>query len=144
MDIVKFFSDQVSKWNDDNKCGFCWEFGAPLTRVARQRGATYHQTTNLLTSTYCDYSFNLHVVRKGDLGTNNYNEISGHPIEESRWNEIYNPIAECLDCNLQLDFCEFLGIQANQIAWSEEMERAYTDNNYYGWKITAKFRINNP
>ena len=163
MDIVKFFSDQVTKWNTDNKCGFCWEFGAPLfeettniqqtdeacctyvflTKVARQRGNEYAQSTGLLSKKWCDYSFNLHVLRKGDLGTNNYNEIKGHPIEESRWNEIYQPIANCLDCDLQLDFCEFFGIDANQMVWNEDMESNYMDNNYFGWRITAKFRIYN-
>lgn len=163
MDIVKFFAEEVSKWNENNKCGMCWEFGAPLfenatniqqldetcctyvfiTKISKQKGASYNSQTNLLTSTYTDYSFTLHLVKQGYLGTNNYNEIKGYPIDESRWNTIYKPISECIN-GLNLDFCNFIGIQPNQITWNEDMEQNYLDNNYFGWRITAKFRINNP
>ncbi|HSH68032.1 MAG TPA: hypothetical protein VLB84_20025 [Bacteroidia bacterium] len=161
MDIVKFWKQQVEKWQEDEKCGFCWEFSAPLfenvtniqqteedcctyvflTKLVRNRVPQFSANTGFLNRKFCDYSFTLHVVRKGDLGTNNYNEIAGHPIEESRWNEIYKPIADCLDCDLMLDFCEFVGLKVDEMTWREEMEQAYMDNNYFGWRITATFRV---
>jgi len=30
MDIVDFWSKQITIWDENNKCGLCWSFGAPL------------------------------------------------------------------------------------------------------------------
>lgn len=160
MDIVDFWKQQIDKWNEDEKCGMCWNFSAPLFENASniqqtsESCCTYVFLTNIKRvknfRTYptgmtdvdsCDYSFNLHVIRKGDLGTNNYNEIRGYAVADGRYNEIYKPIADCLDCDLQLDFCEFLGVNINEISWVETMEQAYLDNNYFGWRIAANFRL---
>lgn len=160
MDIIKFWADQVAKWQEDEKCDMCFEFSAPLfenatnitqteedcctyvflTNIKRKRNFKKYQTGFTYPDS-CDWTFTIHFVKKGDLGTNNYNEIKPHPISESRWNNIYKPISECLDCQLQLDFCEFVGLNVDEVAWNEEMEQAYLDNNYFGWRITATFRL---
>ena len=160
MDIVKFWQQQVEKWSEDEKCGMCWEFSAPLFENASNVQQTTESCCNyvFLTNlrkvknyrTYpsghtfvesCDYAFNLHVIRKGDLGTNNYNEIPGYAIADGRYEKIYKPIADCLDCDLELDFCDFIGLQVNELRWVESMEQAYLDNNYFGWRIEANFRL---
>jgi hypothetical protein len=160
VDIVDFWEQQVAKWQEEEKCGFCWEFGAPLFENAsniaqtEEDCCTYVFLTNIkkkrnfkrypIGTVYvdsCDYSFNVHIIRKGDLGTNNYNEIKGYAIADGRYNTIYKPIADCLDCDVELDFCEFIGLQVDGVNWQEEMEQAYLDNNYFGWKITATFRL---
>lgn len=164
MDIVDFWSKQIAKWKEEDKCGMCWEFSAPLfenaTNIQQNEEAccTYVFLTELKTRKNfkkydgygqtgysfiesCDYSFTVHFVRQGDLGTNNYNEIKGHPIDEGRYNTIYKPITDCLDCDLELDFCEFVGEQVDNLTWVQSMEQAYLDNNYFGWRLNITFRL---
>lgn len=161
MDVVDFFKKQVEKWQTDGKCGFCWEFSAPLiesqtniqqtdeacctyvflTEIETNEVPRFSANTGFVNGKNCDTTFTLHVVRKGDLGTNNYSEIKGHPISESRWETIYKPLSDCLDCNLILDFCEFVGLKVDITQWRKTIEHAYLDNNYFGWKIRATFRI---
>ena len=45
-----------------------------LTNLRKVKNYRTYQTGHTFVES-CDYSFNLHVIRKGDLGTNNYNEI---------------------------------------------------------------------
>ena len=161
MDVVDFWSRQVNKWNEDEKCDQCWVFGAPLINSQQNIQQTENpccvhvfltgittndvfqisQNTGFTNKKFCDITFTLRVLKQGVLGKNNYNEILGHPIEESNWNEIYKPIADCLDCNLILDFCELLGMTPQITQWRKEIEHAYLDNNYFGWRITGTFRI---
>ena len=30
VDIVDFFKEQTETWNEEQRCGFCYSFGAPL------------------------------------------------------------------------------------------------------------------
>lgn len=164
MDIVDFWSKQVNKWKEEQKCDMCFEFSAPLfedasnifqTREAcctyvlltgwKERSTpTYDRISSLKLNQSTDVIFTIDIVQKGDLGTNNYNEIEGHPIEQSRYETIYKPIRECINLNkIELDFCLFLGFKPQESKWELEMSRAYLDNNYFGWKITATFRIEN-
>ena len=34
MDIVKLWQNIANNYNKNIKCGFCWNFGAPLTESA--------------------------------------------------------------------------------------------------------------
>lgn len=162
MEIVDFWKRQVDKWQTENKCGFCWEFGAPLkdsqlnieqtdeacctyvflTEIETVETPKFSPNTGFLNGKNCDTTFTLYVVRKGDLGTNNYSEIKGHPISESNWETIFNPISECLDCNLILDFCTLeYGLKIDITQWRKTLEHAAFDNNYFGWKVRGTFRI---
>lgn len=162
MDIVQFWSQQVAKWNEINKCGFCWEFGAPLvnSQINIQQSndpcciqlllsnIRYRSTKNrnpisqLITNEDCTWTFTLHAVTEKPLGINNYNEIKGHSVDESKWNTIFAPLLECLGCESIIDYCEILGydVIVNQIG-DAELIHNYLDNNYNGWKITYSFTL---
>lgn len=163
MNVIDFWQKQVNKWNDESKCDFCWEFSAPLYRsdlnkIQRKEECCtyvfltdysvelrneYNQSTGLIPRRYNDHAFNLYLLRQGDLGTNNYNEINGHPIADSNWETIYKPILECLEQeDLLLDFCEFIGVAPNVMRWRFDMVRAFQDDNYIGWKLSITFRRN--
>lgn len=159
MDIVKFWKDQVNLWNENDKCGLCFEFSAPLV----QSQANINQTetpccvqvwitdigfkenivrapSGLITSKTCVDTFTLWVAKESPLGINNYNEIKGHPIEESKWSEIFLPIKECLGCDNILDTCEILGqTNVNVDLTSATMIHNYLDKVYNGWKINYTF-----
>lgn len=160
MDIVKFWKDQVQLWNEQNKCGLCWEFSAPLvnsqinivqeetpccvqvfiTDITFKENVVRNSVTGLTTSKTCVDTFTLWALIESPLGVNNYNEIKGHPIEESKWNEIFLPIKECLSCDNILDTCEILGqTNVNVDLTNATMVHNYLDKAYNGWKIQYTF-----
>jgi len=162
FDLVKFWQDQINKWNEDEKCGLCFEFSAPL--VNSQINATESETccvnifmtdvkfredkvinsiTQLQQSSKCIWNFTLYAVIQKDLGINNYNEQKEYPVTESKWNTVFYPIIQCLGCDNILDYCEILGykIEVRQNG-DATLVHNYLDSNWNGWKINYSFTIN--
>jgi hypothetical protein len=159
MNIVSFWNEQVNLWNEQHKCGFCWEFSAPLvssqinifqnenccvkiflTDVKFREERKTNFLTGLTEYKKCIWSFSLYAVLKENLGVNNYNEIKGHSIEESKWETIFYPLINCLGCDNILDTCVILGKEI-QIAQNGDAQliHNYLDENYNGWKINYIF-----
>jgi len=168
MDIVNFFQQQVDKWNTENKCGLCWDFSAPLIESAtnivqptagkeccvkvmllRQNVTAfsttnnYDTTTQLLRTQSCNTSFQLLVLFDSKLGLNMYNEIKGHPTSESVWETKLSIIEECMKCDANLDFCEFLGTPYKITQWSGQQVINFQNSNYVGYRISVTFQKNN-
>jgi len=167
MDIVDFWGKQVAVWQETNKCGLCWAYGAPLTNArlnteSTEEGKeccvhvfltepsfkevnTVNNTTRLVTSSYCDWSFYIFAVipSSDGLGTNNYSETKGHNINESLWRTVFYPISECLLCQNLLDFCAILGVDIEISSKGATAVYNWQDANYNGWKIAYTFRIKN-
>lgn len=160
MDIVKFWSEQVKLWNEQNKCGLCWEFSAPLvtsqinivqeeeccvnvflTDIRFREIKNRNSVTGLITSKTCVWNFSLYVLKKENLGVNNYNEIKGHPVDESKWETIFKPIIDCLGCDNILDTCEILGLTNVNVDMPSDaiLINNYLDDNYNGWKLNYSF-----
>ncbi len=168
MDIVKFWKDQTDMWNVDEKCGFCWEFSAPLIesavnlvqseeetkccvkvmflqdkQPAFSTANTFSSQTGLLNSQTCSTSFQLLVLTDSKLGVNNYNEIKGHSTDESNWEMIMKPLQECLSCDANLAFCELLGSQYRITNWSGVQVMNYTGSVYCGYRLSVTFQTVN-
>lgn len=160
MDIVEFWKDQVGLWNEQNKCGLCWEFAAPLvssqinivqeetccvnvflTDIRFREVKNRNATTGLITGKSCVWTFSLYVLKKENLGVNNYNEIKDHPVEESKWETIFKPIIDCLGCDNILDTCEILGVTNVNVDMNQDaiLIHNYLDANYNGWKLNYTF-----
>lgn len=160
IDIVNFWKQQTDIWNEENKCGLCWQFSAPLVnsqinivqtesccvnvfltdikfREIKQRNAT----TGLVTNKTCVWTFSLWCLVQTDLGINNYNEIKNYPIEQSKWDTIFKPLIDCLGCDNILDTCEILGVTNVNVDMNTDatLIHNYLDNNYNGWKINYTF-----
>jgi hypothetical protein len=154
MDIISFWKNQTDIWNTQNKCGLCWEFSAPLvasqinivqnetccvnvflTDIKFREEKVFNSVTGLTTSKRCIWNFSLYALIKENLGVNNYNEIKGHPVNESKWETIFYPIINCLGCDNLLDICN---IQINQNG-DAQLIHNYLDENYNGWKINYTF-----
>jgi len=164
MDIVDFWNKQVTKWQEDQKCGLCWEFGAPLvnsqiniqqsaepccvqvmlTNIRYRKNIVRNNITQFITSESCTWTATVYAVQEMPIGVNNYNEIKDHPISESKWTTVFNPILECLGCENLLDYCVILGkdVIINQIG-DAELIHNYLDKNLNGWRITYSFTFNN-
>jgi len=165
MNLVSFWQQQIDKWNTDTKCGFCWDFSAPLIESATNivqptpgkeccvkvmflqdkqpafsTSNAYSNQTGLLNSQTCSTSFQLLVVIDSKLGLNNYNEVKGHSTEESRWETILQRLQECLSCDANLDFCTFLGSTRRITSWSGQQVINYNDSNYCGYRINVTFQ----
>jgi hypothetical protein len=163
--IIDFFKALAAKYNDEQKCGFCWEFGAPLSESAMNNQqaiegrqccvnlfvADYkissiysvNNTTGLTTTEDCDHRFIVYVgQQREDIGQNVYNEIEGHDITSSLWAEVYKPLMDCLGCDRVLYECE-LGFDFRVTAWDMETVKFKEDRNFTGWKITGRFRVPN-
>lgn len=161
MDIVNFFKQQTDKWNADKKCGFCWEFGAPLvasqinatqnetccvkvflTDITFSETKTYHPTTGYVTGRVHEWGFTLRALVPVALGVNNYNETKGHDVDESKWETVFYPILQCLSEDNILEFCDILGLNVNVPIWRAFLEHNYLNENYNGWRFAGTFRIN--
>jgi len=163
MDIIDFWKKQTDIWNEENKCGFCWDFSAPLvpsqinivqtepteedccikvflTDLKFRESIVRNTTTNLITNKTCVWNFSLWVMQYKDLGINNYNEIKGHPIDESKWETVFKPLIDCLGCDNILDTCEILGETNVNVAFNGDaaLVHQYLDG-YNGWKINYTF-----
>jgi len=168
MDIVQFWQHQIQIWNDENKCGFCWEFGAPLTESAIevQQASTnkeccvqvflvrdkvtpfstsnvYDNVTGLLTNRVCNTGFQLIFVLPVSMGTNNFNEIKGHPTNESKWSTVLSRLEQCISCDANIAFCEILGSSRRITTWSGAQLINYTTENYSGYRLTVQFQTQN-
>ena len=165
MDIISFWEQQIQKWNDETKCGFCWFFGAPLTEsavtvqqsetnkeccvqvflvrdkiTAFSTNNTYKKTTGLLTTQICNTGFQLLFLLPSTVGTNNYNEIKDHSTTESKWSTIFSRLEQCMSCDANLAFCEILGSSRRVTVWSGQQVTNYTPENYSGFRVTVQFQ----
>jgi len=158
--MIHFFEQQITKYNTEKKCGFSWTFSAPLTQEAlylqqiRQSEKTHLQAmflqdkqpafsvqniydpkTGLLINRFYIENFSLFILLPDQLGVNNYNEITGHNISDSRSAELIK-IKKCI-ADLQLDFCGFIGSDLQLIKWEAHQKINFTPNNYLGYQINA-------
>lgn len=163
MNIVTFWQQQINKWDDESKCDLCWKFFAPMIESAvnivqsdepccvqvfflRERVTAfstvnqYSAQTGYVNQVTCNKSFQLLVLIPSTIGTNNYNEISGHPTTESKWDTILSKLEDCLACDAALDFCEFLGVQWRVTQWQGQQLVNYLDTAYTGYRITVNFQ----
>jgi len=161
MDISKYWKQQIAQWNQESKCGFCWEYHNPLSDAnANQqrfenpccvqvlltdlsfRYVPTHNKYGYVTGTKCVYDFTLKIVKHAEYGTNAGDEIPQHPEEESLYETIWNPLSSCLSCEPFLDFCRIIGnINVRITKWRGTLVRKYLDENMYGWQINATFEI---
>lgn len=153
----------VGDWAAEEKCGFCWEFTAPMresdlneyvmkgepccllvavTDYRVQCSSPVNRSTGLRTLGAEIHDFNLHFITHDDIGKNVYNEIPGHPLAESKWATILKPIADCVVCD-PLVFCEYLGFEMEVSLWRLIPRMDWLDSNYSGWTVNVQLRKNN-
>lgn len=160
IDIVKAFSDIVKHWNKNKRCGWCWEYEAPLresdlnesepkndecctrvflTNYRISHNVVYHPS-GYVRRRDINHSLTLRIVRQDDIGLNVYEEQEGHPLSESKWATILNPIRECVNF---ADVCTSLGFGLHIVSenWSILIDEY--DMNYTGWKVDLVIKEEN-
>lgn len=163
FNLIDFWEKQTALWNEKEKCNECWDFSAPLvesqtslhqlkeetkccnhlfiTDLELDEVITYDKTTGFPTQSYTDYSFTLYVLKTGKLLSSNYNEITGYPIEQSNWAQIYSPLIDCFTGSEVLNFCQTLGYDVQINKKHISLVYNYLTNLYNGLKIKYTFRI---
>lgn len=161
VDIIGTIATMVGEWDDESKCGLCWEFTAPMrdsdlnecqqrtddccvtvavTEFRFQLIQNVNRQSGLITNTSEIYDFNLHYLAKDNLGLNVYNEIDGHPLAESKWATIIKPLMDCISLPV---FCEYIGRNLEVTLWRANLRIDWQDMNWSGWTINVQLRNNN-
>lgn len=160
MRIINFLNLQVQKWNEEKKCDQCFSFYAPLTEEAlnkqqlkdccvnvmltRDRGQAFgvEKTYNALTGTKSDEwefkNFTLFFIVPQGVNLNNHTEILGHSTELSK-STLLEDLEECI-IDMELNFCEFIGVDWQLTQWSAQQLLNYRDNNYTGYRVSVSIR----
>lgn len=161
--IINYFEKLAEQYNSENKCGFCWSFGAPLSESAMNKQLAeegkqccinlfvtdyqissfykVNDITGLTNYEACDHRFTLYAVQqREDIGQNTFNEIPGHNIDTSLWRELLQPLQDCLGCEKELYEC-MLGYDFQVLAWDMVLVKFKEDRNLTGWKISGRFRV---
>jgi len=161
MNVITYFQELADKWQKEKKCSSCWTFGAPLSESAMnasepseetkccnhlyvtdyETSAGYEksQSTGFVKRAWTDHIFTLYLVKQATLGVNTYNEQLGHPIEESYWKTILEPLQQCIGNGNEFDLCE-MGYEFEIFKWNMKVVKLKHDHNYTGWRILGIFR----
>lgn len=166
MNIVDVFKRLSDNWNTELKCGFCWEFDSPLTdsgvnesvmqtdpedccpikvfitNYSFRENNVYNTITTLLINESIDHTFTVSYLAFDRVDTNVYAEQIGHPISESKWETILNPLRDCV-CDskqLQQEICELICKRILITQFNAMTRINWLDNNYTGWSITMTLR----
>lgn len=162
MNINDFFKTQIKKWNSENKCDNCWQFGGFTTRsgieqyqLRKGKECCYHvfitddgfsnsyQYNNSVFPTqesYCYEYGTIWIVKASNLGTMNNMEVTNQNENTSLEESIIQPIKDCVSCDLKLEMCEFMGDLFEILEWNGSKVRNYTSHNFTGWSIRFRFR----
>lgn len=162
IDVVGAFNDLVTQWQDEARCGLCWQFTAPMresdlneyqfrteqdaccilvaiTNYRFRCRPVYNQTSMLLTHREKVTTFDVSFLAQDDLGLNVYNEIPNHELAESKWATILKPIEDCVGCHI-VDICEPIFQGATYNITRDAIQRIdWLDSNYTGYTFTIQF-----
>ena len=156
IDIVKYFKEKVDVWNTENKCGLCFEFGSPLFNSEINIQQTDNCCVNVflvnvgtrtvfkeanfgIIKDYYTISFEMYFLVKKPIGINNYNEITGYPITESKWETIFKPLLNCFGTGENV--CENIDGFKGYINYNATLVQNYLDESYQGLKVRAEIKI---
>ena len=161
---INLLRNKITNWNSITKCGFGWEFHAPLwtqtinnvqlTNVdAVQVMLIWNQ--NLLYNGDLSYTssvlgtpeitnntdqFDLYFLLASNIDINNYDEAEGHPISEGRIWEL-EKLMDCLKSNNIIDFCTGLENKYELTRWQIfGIPENFCDNNYIGFRVAVTLR----
>ena len=154
LDVLELWRNLTEKLNTEESCGFCWKFYAPMTETRQniiRKSNDCCVNVFLLRNKSQDFGSNLAYGPSGYLnaqqhtesydilflipskeGLNNYNELLGHSIDDSRYATIFKPLRDCIKSTMITSICE----HASVTSWSGRYVYDYQDEQYYGLRIS--------
>lgn len=157
--ILELWKGITEQMNAENKCGFCWEFYAPLTdkklnivrgngeccvkvfllrNMAQDFGSRITYTNGFQTNTNNFDNYKVLFLIPSKEGVNNYNELEGWSVDESRHMKIFKPLRNCITSDILTQICSNFEITN----WTGKYIYDYQDENYYGIEITINQNYN--
>lgn len=157
--ILELWKGITEKMNTENKCGFCWEFYAPLTgkklnivrgddeccvkvfllrNMTQDFGSRITYTSGFHTNTNNFDNYKVLFLISSKEGINNYNELEGWDISKSRHETIFKPLRNCIESEILTDICSNFEVTN----WTGKYIYDYQDENYYGIEITINQNYN--
>lgn len=166
-DIVELWQGIVNGMQANRTCNFCWKFYAPLTElklnlvrdVIREDGSddddccvhvflirnqpddfasspAYSDFGNIAEITHTE-NYVVYFLIKSKEGLNNYNEIQGHSILESRYKTIFKPLRDCINIHILTALC----LAGQVTAYRGQYVYDYQDEQYYGLRVNFTQRF---
>lgn len=167
MNIIDVLDKAVSAWNDDQRCGLCWEFRpggredyfnnvkvksadqccvhVGIVSIRQVSGFTV-SSNGLVDKLYCDWNVRLIAGIPSRLDLQFYNENESHDKSAGKWERYIQPIFECFGgCCIEMDLCDIHNCEGAKttvepIRWESEMVMNYKDFNLDGVVVNATFR----
>ena len=165
---IEELNNQVTAWDNTNKCGFDWEFSAPLyvnkintvelnnTNAVQVMliwqgqllydGSLSYNDLGLVTSSNTSTdNFELYFLLASDLETNNYNETKGYDVDESRSIELER-LLHCIkggdtSSSTMLDLCNTFNGIYKLTKWNVyAVNENIMDNNFIGFRVSVSLQ----
>lgn len=156
MNPVSFWSALIKSYNRQKKCGFCWNFYAPLTEIKLNqvqlkkeccvnvflvwdKGVDFDTQVNfdndkgITINPMERLHYDIYFLMQSTEGKNNYNEKRFHSVNESRYETIIKPLHQCINMDIITDVCAEFGISS----FSGKNIYDYQDEQYYGVRISV-------
>jgi hypothetical protein len=158
MQVLEFFENLVEQWNEEQKCGFCWNFYAAgrsdysniiqftddnkccVNVILLAFGSKLIKKQNydgLISEEYCAKYFELLVGIPSSLDIQFYNENPDIDKSESKYSLYIKPLLDCLGCGIDIE-CNESGFDL--LEWSNELVLNYQDYNIDGLRIKGSFK----
>lgn len=164
MDIANIFNKITEKFNEEERCGLCWKFifggrsdyfnNAAIVdgeeccvRIGVLKNSFtggYKRDANFSERVYREWNIEIFAGIPSRLDIMFYNEIPGHPVEESKWVKYLYPVMCCMD-EAQINVCDVHNCNGSETTveiwqWNGEMKLNYSDSNLDGWLFRAVIR----
>lgn len=164
MNIAKIIREITEKLNDENGCGFCWDFVMAGRRdyfnlykpkncedaccvvvsILRNQVTTGFDTSNGFTNRqYRDWNIEMFVGAQSRLDIQFHNEVRSNEEQNSKWEKILYPIYCCI-ANIDTTICDAHNCcsetSVDITQWNMDLMINFSDQNYDGWMIRATFR----
>ncbi len=156
--IVQKLKELISTWNDEQKCGVCWQFVATFndhiqggTNLFRPedccrtvfleglRSRTVKKDNGFgFQVMYCEYFIHLKILEQSDFGMQKGTELG---FDTGIYDEVIAPIEECLGCDFG-EICETFGMEYDITEQSHKPTFSIGDQNWAGLDYRMTIRKN--
>lgn len=159
-DVIIYLHQLINNFNENQECGFCWVFTAPLNNstgntyqirddnckcvhfiVHRQRTSnnpTYGNVFHALSQNIIRHTINFHVGLIAEFSENNWDEIKGYDLEDSRYFKYLKPLQGCITIKKLNEFCNILGypMRISNLDFETIPNPNIYDENFVGYSVT--------
>lgn len=98
-----------------------------------------YSTFGNISTVVSNENYVVYFLIKSKEGLNNYNEMPGYSIEDSRYHTIFKPLRECIDVSILTDLC----LVGQVTSYRGSYVYDFQDEQYYGLRVSFSQRLTN-